>query len=81
MKAKQINEITRQARLMSEFSKATAVQNVAMAVANGDLKIERNVLPRLLQVIDASFESSIDISVREFETQVSIITQSAAKKN
>ena len=81
MKSKDLESVTRHAWNIVEFSKVTAMQNIAAAVAKGDLKIDRGQLPALLQVVQSSIEQGFTTSVKEFEIQVSVILEDHAKKN
>lgn len=81
MKSKDLESITRHAWNIVEFAKVSAMQDIARAVAKGDLKIDRGQLPALLKLVQTSVEQGFLASVKEFETQVAAIVDNDTKKN
>ena len=81
MERKEIAAITKHAWELVELTKASTLQNVTTAVANGSVKIPRAELPRLVYLIQSSIEQGYSAGVREFETQLeATLASSAAKK-
>lgn len=80
MNSKDLEAISRQAWLMTEFSKTSTMQNITTAVAKGELKIDRSQLPHLLNIVQNSIEQGFVTSIQEFNRQVSVIANSSSKK-
>lgn len=81
MNSKDHKEITRQAQLVVEYIKMSTVQKVLNAATSGEFSLSRNEIPRLVSLIESSFETGFAKSIKEFETQVAIISKDVSKKN
>lgn len=80
MNSKDLEAISRQAWLMTEFSKTSTMQNITIAVAKGELKIDRAQLPHLLNIVQNSIEQGFVTSIQEFNRQVSVVANGSSKK-
>ena len=72
--------ISKHAWELIDLAKQSTLQNVTTAVASGDLKIDRSELSKLVSLIQASIEQGYDRGINEFQTQVSIVVDTASVK-
>ncbi len=79
MKHKEVAVISKSAFQLVEQAKNVTAQNLTAAVAKGDLKIDRNVLPLLIALVQASIDQGYHQANRQFEEQVDLSLTAASK--
>lgn len=80
MKHKESAQISKSAFQLVEQTKNVTAQNLAAAVANGDLKVDRAMLPMLISLVQASIDEGFHQANRQFEAVVDEALTSACSE-
>jgi hypothetical protein len=78
MKHKEASQINKSAFQLVEQAKNVTAQNITTAVTKGDLKVDRALLPVLINLIQASIDQGYHQALRQFEAQVDASLKAAS---